>query len=447
LSNALAIGAVTAVLRDLLNNGLIDHDVPAAVGDVTVSALPLDRVVSSSNGDDQNQLNLFLHRVTPNLGWRNASLPTFDQNGRRVSNTPLALDLHYLLTAYGSEDFHAEILLGYAMQLIHETPVLSREAIRRALGAPSPVGGDILPPTFRALSAAELADQVEQIKLSPESLDTEEISKLWAAFQSAYRTTVAYQATVVLIEGRHPIRSAQPVLKRGEEDRGALVGASPKSPFPMLEEVVPPNQEEVPPERRQPIARLGETFALRGQNLEADVVAVRFDHRLLDEPIEVEIRDSARTPTELSVRVPNAPARWPAGLYGMTVALRSEGEDGQNTDALERTTNALPLLLAPKIANDLMPAEVVRGPDGTVNLRLRCSPQVRPQQRVSVLVGDREVFANDHPQPTATLNFEIRNAPLGEHRLRLRVDDVDSLLVNRSTWPPTFDETQKVTIT
>ena len=142
MSNALAIGAVTAVLRDLLNNGLIDHDIPAAVGDVAVSALPPDRVVSSSNGEDPNQLNLFLHRVTPNVGWRNANLPTFDQNGRRVSNTPLGLDLHYLLTAYGSEDFHAEILLGYAMQLMHDTPVLRRDAIRRALEAPSPVGGD-----------------------------------------------------------------------------------------------------------------------------------------------------------------------------------------------------------------------------------------------------------------------------------------------------------------
>ena len=249
------------MLTDLLNDGLIDHDVLDAIENdtVKVSALPLDRVVSSSNGADPNQLNLFLHRVTPNLGWRNAGLPTYDHDGRQVSNTPLALDLHYLLTAYGSKDFHAEILLGYAMQLMHETPVLSRDAIRKALGDSSPVVGNILPPTFRALSAAELADQVEQVKLSPESLDTEEISRLWASFQSAYRPTVAYQATVVLIEGRKPVRSVQPVLTRGKEDRGVDVRASMIPPFPVLEEVVPPNQEGVPPEHRQPIARLGET--------------------------------------------------------------------------------------------------------------------------------------------------------------------------------------------
>ena len=200
------------MLTDLLNDGLTDHDIPEAIGNaqVTVSALPLDRVVSSSNGEDPNQLNLFLHRVTPNLGWRNAGLPTFDHNGRQVSNTPLALDLHYLLTAYGSKNFHAEILLGYAMQLMHETPVLSRTAIREILGDSSPIGVSIPLPTRQALSAAKLAEQVEQVKLSPESLDTEEISRLWASFQSAYRPTVAYQATVILIEGRgYPFRPAR----------------------------------------------------------------------------------------------------------------------------------------------------------------------------------------------------------------------------------------------
>ncbi len=40
MSSALAIAAVTAVLKDLLINGLIDHDLTASIGDVSVSALP-----------------------------------------------------------------------------------------------------------------------------------------------------------------------------------------------------------------------------------------------------------------------------------------------------------------------------------------------------------------------------------------------------------------------
>ena len=88
-------------------------------------------------------------------------LPLFCPVGANAGrNQPLALDLHYLLTAYGAEDLHAELLLGYAMQLLHETPVLTRQSIRTAL-LPSPVNGSILPAALQALSASDLADQVD----------------------------------------------------------------------------------------------------------------------------------------------------------------------------------------------------------------------------------------------------------------------------------------------
>src|SRR4051794_27104830 len=128
MSSALAIASVTAVLKDLLNNGIIDRDLVSALGGVTVTALPPDRIDTSAN-NRQSQLNLFLYQVTPNAEWRNA----------KNSSAPLALDLHYLLTAYGASEFHGEILLGYGMQLLHETPILPIEAIRRALAPPTPV--------------------------------------------------------------------------------------------------------------------------------------------------------------------------------------------------------------------------------------------------------------------------------------------------------------------
>ena len=104
---------------------------------VTVSVLAPDRVVPPS-ASEASQINLFLYLVTPNPGWRNEQLPSRDASGRqRLTNPPLALDLHYLLSVYSGGDLHAEILLGYAMQLLHEMPVLTRDAIRTALN-PSP---------------------------------------------------------------------------------------------------------------------------------------------------------------------------------------------------------------------------------------------------------------------------------------------------------------------
>ncbi len=211
MSNALAIAAVTAVLKDLLQNGLIDHDVMTNLGDVRVSALPPDMVPAM---DDPNlsQLNLFLYHVTPNTGWNQLGYPAYNSQGDRVSNQPLALDLHFLLTAFGgSQDFNAEILLGYGMHLLHEHPLLSRDAIQRALAPASPVNGSILPAAFQALSAADLADQVEQVKITPHYLSMEDMSRVWSTLQAHYRPSAAYQVSLVLIESDRPTKPALPV--------------------------------------------------------------------------------------------------------------------------------------------------------------------------------------------------------------------------------------------
>ena len=124
MSNALAIAGVTAVLRDLLDSGLIDHEVTDAMGQgVTVSAVAPD-TIRIEGTEARPQLNVFMHQATPNAALRNVDLPSRNRDGHRLSNPPLALDLHYLVTAYGVSDLQAEVLLGYAMQLLHETPVL-----------------------------------------------------------------------------------------------------------------------------------------------------------------------------------------------------------------------------------------------------------------------------------------------------------------------------------
>jgi hypothetical protein len=205
---------VTAVLKNLLDNGLIDDEVTSAVGSVMVTALAPDLI--SLEKTSTSQLNLFLYQVTPNQGWRNVGLPSHDAQGERRSNPPLALDLHYLITAYGSKDLHAEILLGYALQILHEVPVLPRAAIRRALGVSGLVEdpGNALPAELEALGASGLAEQVETIKITPEEFGTEELSKLWSAFQSRYRPSAAYHASVVLIESERSTRVPLPVRDR-----------------------------------------------------------------------------------------------------------------------------------------------------------------------------------------------------------------------------------------
>lgn len=213
MSTALAIASVTYVIKDLLNNGVIDHEIGDTLkGEVKVTALPPDRV-DATVGTSQNQLNIYMYQATPNAAYRNVDYPAFDKRGDRIGNPPLALDLHYILTAYSMNELHSEILLGYGMQLLHEIPVLNRDDIRISLGSGLTIDGG-LPDELLALSTSGLADQVEQVKLTPETLTTGEIFNLWAAFQAKYRPSAAYKATVVLIEGHRSTKSSLPVLKR-----------------------------------------------------------------------------------------------------------------------------------------------------------------------------------------------------------------------------------------
>jgi hypothetical protein len=201
MSTALALASVTALLKDLLENGFASAGVTAKIGgDATVSALPPDRV--SSGGDEKAQLNVFLYHITPHVAMRPEAKRVGGEGSRLNGRRPLSLELHYLVTAYGAHDYQTEILLGYALQLLQESPVLERERIRAALTAISYTRDRrVIPPAQAALANSALADQVESITISPEFLSTEEISKLWSAFQAKYRPSATYKVSAVFIDG------------------------------------------------------------------------------------------------------------------------------------------------------------------------------------------------------------------------------------------------------
>ena len=197
MAGALSIASVTAVLQDLLRNGLITNSEAASIGDVSISALPPDRI--SMGAEESTQLNLFMYRVAPHAGLRN---PAKQKKETQPDHPRLALDLFYLLTAYGGQDFHAEILLGCAMQLLHKTPILSQDMIGTALGStPIKKGKRLIPPAQAALSASSITDQVEQIKITPQFLSFEEMSRVWSALQARYRPSICYQVSAVVIDG------------------------------------------------------------------------------------------------------------------------------------------------------------------------------------------------------------------------------------------------------
>jgi len=437
MSNALAIASVTAVLRDLLNNGVIDHNLSNALGDVTVTALPPD-LIKLEGTNFKTHLNLYLYKVSHNAGWRNAGLPTRDSNGERTNNQPLALDLHYLLTAYGNEELHSEILLGYGMQILHETPVLTRAAIRTSLQSPTPganFGG--LPPQLQALFTSELAEQVELIKIWPETMSAEELFNTWSAFSTTYRPSALYRASVVLIESRRPSKSALPVRARN------LYVVPFKQP--VVERIL---SEAGPGEQplEQPILS-GHRLVVRGRDLRGE--------RTLLKVSGIEVAPAPGDVGDTQVVAP-LPAGLSAGVHGVQVIQKLL----MGTPPVEHRgveSNVAAFVLRPRVVPPVTAANVQgsgaapRTADVTVTL----DPAVGPTQRVVLLLNESVLPASplgaDPPRassysfvapprfdlqsppaslPVASTNitFAVSGVKTGDYLVRVQVDGAESLL-------------------
>ena len=380
MSSALAIASVTYVLKDLLNNGMIDHNVSGATGgNVNVSALPPDQIDISAGG--QSQLNLYMYRVTYNQGWSNVGLPSRDGAGGRLSNPPLSLNLHYLLSAYGAKELHAEILLGYGMQLLHEMPYLDRKAIHRSLVASLAGQGNGLPDEFRLLSTSELGDQVEQIKIIPENLGTEEISKLWAAFGAKYRPTAAYQVSVVLIESKKSTKTALRVKQRN-------IYANPFHQ-PVIEKIKSQKPGEAIVED-QPIVA-GYNLVITGRQLKSDDVTVMTGG--------YNIQPTAENIGDAQILVP-LPAGLKAGIQSVQVIQKKMmGSPPVLHPGVE--SNAAAFVLRPTIGNPVYDKN-----EGTIHLTIQ--PAVHERQRVILLLNE---ITNDPVVPDSAHAYSFFLSP------------------------------------
>jgi hypothetical protein len=405
MSNALAIAAVTATLDAILGNGV--HADPD-LNDTALTTLPPDKARGTITS---NQLNLFLYQILPNAAWRNMDIPQQVKPGE-TAIPPLALNLHYLMTAFGRENDNSQPfdhhLLGRAMSILYDHALLGPDEIKLAF------------------PGSDLERQVERVRITLQPLSIEEISKLWTGFMTNYRLSVAYEVSVALIESTQPARAPLPVLTRGPQDSGLTAQGNLLPPFPTLYTATPPNQ--------QPAARLGDVVTLTGFNLDGTNVGVVFDHPLWASPVEVAPQPGG-TSTQLAVAIPNQPAAWPAGAYSVAVLVQ------RPTESYRRSTNQVSVSVAAQIT--IAPQTA---PAGSVALAVTCSPEVWPGQHVSLLMSDQEVPSADVAAPAATLNFTV-SLTAGVYFVRLRVDGVDSLLVDRSVTPPVFDPTQTVTIT
>lgn len=462
MSNELSIAACTATLRSILERAFRDGG-----SETEVTTLPLDL---ASQPQEARRLNLFLYHMMPNAAWRNQPIP---ERGIR-SNPPLALNLYYLLTAYGNEKVEEDDhkILGRAMTVLHENTVLSPDRIRNAIdfsAASDPVRA-------RDLRDSDLHEQVEKIRLTPEPLSLDEMMKLWGTFhQSPYRISAAYQASVVLLEGRLKPPAPFPVLARGSEDDIGPLLQSGLAPALLSIEYRDARSQSPP----LPSASLGDVFTVYGTNL-----PVRGARLLLIDPKKKTVTDNpeANVVSELEILSGSSDSRILSRLNTsddiacgrLALVLKSISAAGRT-----QTTTPIQIDIAPRLVMDNDDNSVLSAyksqNENRHLLTVTCRP--RPAIRRDVLLLLTPVDNGPAPPPIIGVTFDKRPLTLeqagdespiqklartlsspdevvfdtssvrpGSYRIRVRVDLVDSVPLRRRGETLVFDSRQELTL-
>ena len=408
MSNSLAIAAVTATLRNLLHAGITTE---SDLADASITMQPLDRARTSES--NANQLNLFLYHVVPSPTWRNQPMPGGPRSGE-TGYPALGLNLYYLITAFGRDNDiqkpYSHELMGRAMSVLNDHPVLSTDEIKASL------------------PDNDLWAQMERVRITLQPFAIEEIAKLWTGFQTQYRLSVAYEAAVVLIDSSRQTRTPLPVLARGAGDTGYMAQGNVQSPYPSIVSITMASG--------QATATLGDTVLISGLLLTGDNVIVQFSNIRLAAAISVTA--TSISDQQISVTIPNKPTAWAAGTYTVSVTVQAAGQP-------DRTTNELTLALAPKITTKL-PVTMPLNKSG-LTVKLACSPNIFPGQRASLLINNLEYVAPAVSSNTSQLSFAVASLTAGSYFIRLRVDGVDSQVIDRTVTPPQFDARQQLVVT
>ena len=220
MSASTAIGMVSESLFNLLDREMsLTPKVPVTV------------LAPDEPGGDR-RINLFLYKVIENDILRNQDWQVKPGDSTQVVPPPLSLNLFYLMTAYCPNDevsgnAGAHQILGDAMRVFYEHAIVPQDRL-----------------------VPELQDAKEQIKIILNTLDVEELGRVWSTFSQPFRLSVLYEVSVVQLD--------TPSLERSMAPRIQQVGT------PAI------NTSFQPPvvERLSPISGpVGTEVAIEGQNL------------------------------------------------------------------------------------------------------------------------------------------------------------------------------------
>jgi hypothetical protein len=187
------------------------------IGEMQLSPAVGVTILAPDEGGGNRRINLFLYQVQENPAFKNMDWQVKRGSADTLVPPSLSLNLFYLLTPYAQNDPQtgnaaAHEILGEAMRVFYENPIIPEDYL-----------------------ADELQDTREQIQIIQNTLDMEELARVWSTFTQPFRLSVLYQVSVVQID-------VSPASERPLPQRVRQIGVPDvRAPFspPVIDAITP----------------------------------------------------------------------------------------------------------------------------------------------------------------------------------------------------------------
>ncbi len=205
MSLSTAVGMVSESLRNLLVGGMF-----------VKPAVPVTILAPDESGGDR-RINLFLYKVHENAALKNMDWQVKRGEPDRLVPPPLSLNLFYLMTAYAPNDPQtgnstAHEIFGDAMRVFYENAIVPQGYLVEGL-----------------------KDARERVRIMLNSLDLEELSKVWSTFTQPFRLSVLYEVSVVQLD---MLSESERAMAKRVRQIGVPEVSAPFSP-PVVENIEP----------------------------------------------------------------------------------------------------------------------------------------------------------------------------------------------------------------
>ena len=139
-------------------------------------------------------ISLFLYRIAANTSRRNLP-PTTGPDGRRF-RPPIPVDLYYIATAWAPTAVRQQRLLGWAIRMFEDVPVLPTGLLNNY--GPEP----------------EIFKQGETVEIILDSLTLQDLNNFWGVSKSSLQLSVGYVARMLHIQSSMPMTEYAEVQTR-----------------------------------------------------------------------------------------------------------------------------------------------------------------------------------------------------------------------------------------